>query len=209
MHSKLKLLQATTSESHIPPMDFNRHHQPLPGVLEYDSEKVDLQLAVTKKALETDAAIRATKVAAKKEFVFPDVERQPGEYFPTERIRDMYVDGVRFDDLPTVYITSTLQNTKGGAYLSNGNALTYQSGGRVGFKNTKKKTAVCGQTVGFAIGLDLIKKGYKNTLVVLKGFGQGRLPCLKGLQLAGINIVSITDSTYPNVTTRPKGKRTN
>ncbi|KAH3829723.1 hypothetical protein DPMN_102951 [Dreissena polymorpha] len=162
------------------------------AAVENTASDIDTTLELTKELINYQADLTSKQPVVKKEFVFPDEERRPGNYFPTARIHDLHVDGVPFHQLPTVHIIATPQNTKGGAYVNN-KALSIQSGGRVGFKNSKKKTAVCGQTVGFAMGLDLTKKGYKNARVLVRGFGQGRLAAIKGLQLAGINIVDPWD----------------
>lgn len=130
-----------------------------------------------------------------------------GPYIPSQKTLTHMVDGVRYDRLPRVCIKASYQNTIISAFQK-GKSLSIQSGGTVGFKNAKKRSTVCAQTVGLAVGMDLIKKGHKNVCVIVSGQGTGRLPAIKGVQLAGCNIVSITDKTFPSVTQRPrKAKR--
>ncbi|XP_053405695.1 28S ribosomal protein S11, mitochondrial-like [Mercenaria mercenaria] len=137
-----------------------------------------------------------------------DPEYLPGgEYIPTASTYEHMVDGIRFDELPRIYINATYQNTIISAHTKTNDCLSYQSGGRVGFKNTRKKTAVCGQTVGLAVGMDLLKKGHKNACIIVSGQGAGRLPAMKGVQLSGVNIVSVTDMTYPDFASRPRKAR--
>ncbi|KAL1397242.1 hypothetical protein pipiens_009907, partial [Culex pipiens pipiens] len=40
-----------------------------------------------------------------------------------------------------------------------------------------------------------IERGYKTVRVTVRGLGPGRMSAIKGLEMAGMNIVSITDST--------------
>lgn len=40
-----------------------------------------------------------------------------------------------------------------------------------------------------------MQKGIQTVRVVVKGLGPGRTSSIKGLQMAGLNIVSVTDAT--------------
>ncbi|XP_060595060.1 small ribosomal subunit protein uS11m-like [Ruditapes philippinarum] len=156
---------------------------------------------------------KATSVKkAPRDAAFPDSPINPdfipgGEYIPTRETYEHLVNGVRYDKLPRVYIKASYQNTTASAHTCKNLCLSSQSGGKVGFKHAKKKSSICGQTVGVAVGMDLIKKGQKDVRVIVKGQGSGRLSCMKGIQLAGVNIVSITDRTFPSITSRPRKPR--
>lgn len=47
--------------------------------------------------------------------------------------------------------------------------------GSVGFKNSKKSTAVAGQSASLALTENAKRRGIKNVRVIVKGFGNGRL----------------------------------
>lgn len=47
----------------------------------------------------------------------------------------------------------------------------------------------------FSIFQKAIERGYKTVRVTVRGLGPGRMSAIKGLEMAGMNIVSITDST--------------
>ncbi|KAL4227352.1 28S ribosomal protein S11 [Mactra antiquata] len=165
------------------------------------------EAGVTKSSLEEnisdDGNVKKTK------YNIPRMDRDlmpGGEFIPGEEIYEHTVDGVKYEDLPRIFIKATMQNTLASAFVKN-NGIASQTGGLCGFKNSKKKSNVCGQTVGFAIGSDVLKKGHKNVCVVVKGVGAGRLPAIKGIQMAGLNIISITDMTYPMVSGRQRKPR--
>lgn len=40
-----------------------------------------------------------------------------------------------------------------------------------------------------------LERGYKTVRVTVRGLGPGRMSAIKGLQMGGLNIVSITDTT--------------
>uniref|UniRef100_A0A914WGP3 Ribosomal protein S11 n=1 Tax=Plectus sambesii TaxID=2011161 RepID=A0A914WGP3_9BILA len=86
--------------------------------------------------------------------------------------------------------------------------VTYTSCKKEGFKNARKKTTIAGQTVGVAAGMRMLRRGIKTVRVKVGGLGPGRLSSVKGLTVAGVNVVSITDFTLlPELGPRPKAKR--
>jgi len=135
---------------------------------------------------------------------------EAGVTIPTLETHAQLVDGVRYDELPIVHIHASINNTIIKVTDFTGTKFIAQNScGMEGFKNIKKSTTVAAQATGQTIGTKTLKKGIKNVRVVVKGLGVGRLSSLKGLQLAGLNIVSISDRTHmPHAGPRPrKAKR--
>jgi len=119
-----------------------------------------------------------------------------GTCIPTMETMSMMIDGVRFDRLPVVHIKSSPNNTIMSLTDHTGtDIMAVDSCGLQGFRNAKKSTTVAAQATGYSMGLKTKKKGILNVRVKIKGLGSGRMPCMKGVSLAGINIVSITDIT--------------
>jgi len=129
--------------------------------------------------------------------------------FPTAEIYEQTFDGVRYDELPTVHITCTRNNTLG--YATRGKlgefVVTRKTGGSVGFKNARKSSNVAAQSVGQQLGQVLVKRKLTNVRVEFDGTGIHRMTALRGLMLSGVNIISISDRMYPNFNNRPRKQR--
>ncbi|KAJ8928974.1 hypothetical protein NQ314_018390 [Rhamnusium bicolor] len=70
-----------------------------------------------------------------------------------------------------------------------------RSCGVEGFKNTRKGTNIAAQATAITIGTQVLEKGVKTVRVRVRGLGPGRMSAIKGLQMSGLQIISITDST--------------
>ncbi|XP_037074187.1 28S ribosomal protein S11, mitochondrial-like [Pollicipes pollicipes] len=115
--------------------------------------------------------------------------------FPDENTPNILVDGVKFSDLPICSVRVSKNNTVFSISTSQGLVKMIRSCGMEGFKNTKKGTNVAAQATGIAMAVRALNKGYKNVRVLIRGLGPGRMSSVKGLQLGGLNIVSLTDAT--------------
>lgn len=93
--------------------------------------------------------------------------------------------------------------------VTQGRPLAMKSGGTEGYKNARKGTTVAAQAAALSFSTVAQMKAIRNVRVVVKGLGPGRLASLKGLQMGGLNVVSITDRTpAPEKCPRPrKAKR--
>ncbi|XP_027204058.1 mitochondrial ribosomal protein S11 isoform X2 [Dermatophagoides pteronyssinus] len=96
--------------------------------------------------------------------------------FPTVDTSERLFDNIPYKLLPIIQIKSSKNNTLFQLTTHDGQPITGRACGSEGFKNCRK--------------------GYKTCRVCINGLGPGRMSSFKGLQLAGVNIVSITDSTY-------------
>jgi small subunit ribosomal protein S11 len=102
---------------------------------------------------------------------------------------------IKYEDLPIVHMKCTRNNTIVDVSDCTGQQIFRTSCGVVGFHNAKKGTTTAAQAVGIHMGNNLTRRNMKHVRVVVKGTGPGRLMAIKGLQLAGIDIVTITDNT--------------
>ncbi|KAK9873710.1 hypothetical protein WA026_002067 [Henosepilachna vigintioctopunctata] len=115
--------------------------------------------------------------------------------FPTKDTPDKLFDGIRFKDLPIFNIRSSRNNTIISLTNNKGSTELIRSCGIEGFKNTKKGTNIAAQATAITIGTKAYNRGVKTVRVRVKGIGPGRMSSIKGLQMAGLNIISITDNT--------------
>ncbi|KAM7285867.1 28S ribosomal protein S11, mitochondrial [Ixodes scapularis] len=129
--------------------------------------------------------------------------------FPDEDTPNLLFDGVRFQDLPICHIKCSLNNTILALTDRTGKPVAMKSGGTEGYKNARKGTTVAAQAAALSFSSVAELRAIKNIRVIVKGLGPGRLASIKGLQMGGLNVVSITDRTpAPEKCPRPrKAKR--
>ena len=95
-----------------------------------------------------------------------------------------------------VHVDSTFNNTRVAISDQNGNILSWSTGGKLGYKGSRKSTAYVAQL----IATDAAKKamatyGLKEVEVRIKGPGAGRESAVRAIQAAGIRVTQITDTT--------------
>ncbi|KAK6643608.1 hypothetical protein RUM43_005118 [Polyplax serrata] len=128
------------------------------------------------------------------------------DIFPTFDTPTRLFDGVQYQDLPIVHVKATRNNTI--IDLTENNMVKLISScGKEGFKNTKKGTSIAAQTTGTTFAMRALKRGYKNIRILVKGLGPGRLAALRGIQIGGLNIISVTDRCVDKTGERPKKQR--
>ena len=107
-----------------------------------------------------------------------------------------------------VHIQSTFNNTIVTITDLRGNVIAWSSGGRCGFKGSRKSTPFAAQVAAEAAGKAAIECGVKNLEVRIKGPGPGRESSVRALNALGMKITSITDVTpIPHNGCRPPKKR--
>lgn len=116
--------------------------------------------------------------------------------YPDEDTFDTLYNGIKYKDLPYVYVRCTRNNTRMSAYQADGTPLHYTTPVLNGFMNSKKKTNVAAQATGLAMGQKLRTLNQRTVRVRIDGFNAGRIAVLTGLTQAGINVVSVSDVTY-------------
>ena len=94
------------------------------------------------------------------------------------------------------FIIATFNNTKVTITDPHGKVLCWSSGGKVGFKGSRKSTAYAAQLVA----TDAIKKaqqnyGMREVEARIKGPGPGRESAVRGIVAAGVEVTTIRDIT--------------
>ena len=89
-----------------------------------------------------------------------------------------------------------------------GNALSWASGGNVGFKGTRKSTPYAAQMSAAQAAKLAQEYGVTEIDVVVKGPGPGRESAIRSLQAAGLQVNQIKDATpIPHNGCRPPKRR--
>jgi small subunit ribosomal protein S11 len=89
-----------------------------------------------------------------------------------------------------------------------GNALSWSTSGKGGFKGSRKSTPFAAQIAAEAAGKAAQECGVKNLEVRIKGPGPGRESAVRALNAVGFKITSISDITpVPHNGCRPPKKR--
>lgn len=106
------------------------------------------------------------------------------------------------------FVNATFNNTKVTFTDFHGNTLCWSSGGKNGFKGSRKSTAYAAQV----IAVDAAKKaqalGMKEVEVRIKGPGAGRESAVRGIASTGMEVIAIKDTTpIPHNGCRPPKRR--
>ena len=89
-----------------------------------------------------------------------------------------------------------------------GNALTWGSAGKAGFKGSKKSTPFAATVASEQCAREAVNLGVKRVHVRVQGPGSGRESAIQALASAGLRVMSIRDVTpIPHNGCRPPKKR--
>src|SRR3989441_2821923 len=106
------------------------------------------------------------------------------------------------------HITATFNNTLITITDLQGNALTWGSSGKAGFKGSKKSTPFAATVAAEQAAREALNLGVKRVHVRVQGPGSGRESAIQALASAGLQIRSIRDVTpIPHNGCRPPKKR--
>ena len=106
------------------------------------------------------------------------------------------------------HIKSTFNNTIVSITDPQGNVISWQSGGTVGFKGSRKSTPFAAQLAAEAAAKAAMEHGLKKVSVFVKGPGSGRETAIRSLQAAGLEVSGIQDKTpTPHNGCRPCKRR--
>ena len=94
-----------------------------------------------------------------------------------------------------VHIQPTFNNTIITISDENGNAVSWASAGTIGYKGSKKSTPYAAQMASESAAKKAYDAGMRKVDIMVKGLGPGRETAIRALQVAGLEIVSITDDT--------------
>lgn len=93
------------------------------------------------------------------------------------------------------HIHSTFNNTIVTISDEQGNVIAWSSAGAMGFKGAKKSTPFAASQASEAAAKSAYDQGLRSVDVDVKGPGPGREGAIRSLAVAGLQVLSITDST--------------
>lgn len=106
------------------------------------------------------------------------------------------------------HVRATFNNTVVTITDAQGAVLGWSSGGRSGFKGSRKSTAFAAGRVGQDAARQAMARGMKEVEVRVQGPGAGRETAIRALQSAGLTIAVIKDVTpMPHNGCRPRKRR--
>ena len=106
------------------------------------------------------------------------------------------------------HISATFNNTLVTITDLKGNALTWATSGKAGFKGSKKSTPFAATVAAEQAAREALNLGVKRVHVKVQGPGSGRESAIQALASAGLQIRSIRDVTpIPHNGCRPPKKR--
>ncbi len=106
------------------------------------------------------------------------------------------------------HIKSTFNNTIITITDTQGNTLSWESAGSIGFKGSRKSTPFAAQRAAESAAKKAQEQGVKKVEVFVKGPGSGRETAIRSLQAAGLEVGGINDVTaIPHNGCRPKKRR--
>ncbi|MDF1664799.1 MAG: 30S ribosomal protein S11 [Planctomycetota bacterium] len=106
------------------------------------------------------------------------------------------------------HVKATFNNTIVMITDRNGDAISWDSAGTVGYKGSRKSTPFAAQKAAESAAKKAQKHGVREIEVRVKGPGGGRESAIRALKASGLEIRSIEDTTpLPHNGCRPKKKR--
>ena len=107
-----------------------------------------------------------------------------------------------------VHISSSFNNTMVTITDMNGNVISWSTGGKEGFRGSRKSTAFAAQVAAQTAARTAYGHGMRELEVRVKGPGSGRESAVRALQAAGYEITVIRDVTpMPHNGCRPPKRR--
>lgn len=114
----------------------------------------------------------------------------------------------RYVSAGIAHITATFNNTLVTITDLNGGVIAWSSGGRIGFKGTRKSTAYAATIVAQDAARRAASYRLQEVQVRVQGPGSGRESAIRALQSAGLTINTISDVTpIPHNGCRPRKRR--
>ena len=94
-----------------------------------------------------------------------------------------------------VHILASFNTTTVSITDPRGNVLSWSSGGRCGFKGSRKSTAYAGTVVSQEACKTALGHGLHEVEILVQGPGSGRESAIRAVQAAGLTITGIRDIT--------------
>nr|MDK2850303.1 small subunit ribosomal protein [Candidatus Cloacimonadota bacterium] len=107
-----------------------------------------------------------------------------------------------------VFVHSSFNNTIVTLTDRAGNALAWSSGGKIGYKGSRKSTPFAAQMAAAEVAKIGMEMGIQKVGVIVKGPGGGRESSIRAINAAGIKVTMIKDDTpIPHNGCRPPKTR--
>jgi len=115
---------------------------------------------------------------------------------------------VRIDPVGQAHVHSSFNNIIITLTNASGEAISWSSAGRKGFRGSKKNTPYAAQTAAEDCAKSAFDMGLRKVKVYVKGPGNGREAAVRAIHGAGIEVVEIVDVTpLPHNGCRPPKRR--
>ena len=106
------------------------------------------------------------------------------------------------------HINATFNNTLVTITDMHGNAITWGTSGKAGFKGSKKSTPFAATVAAEQCAREALTAGVRRVHVLVQGPGSGRESAIQALASAGLQVKSIKDVTpIPHNGCRPRKRR--
>jgi small subunit ribosomal protein S11 len=107
-----------------------------------------------------------------------------------------------------VFVHSSFNNTIISLTDRAGNVLAWSSGGKIGYKGSRKSTPFAAQMAATDVAKAGVEMGIQKVGVIVKGPGGGRESSIRAINAAGIKVTMIKDETpIPHNGCRPPKTR--
>jgi small subunit ribosomal protein S11 len=115
---------------------------------------------------------------------------------------------VKVDANGQLHVHATFNNVIVTLANSEGQAISWSSAGKMGFRGSKKNTPYAAQTAASDCAKVAFDMGLRKVKAFVKGPGAGRESAIRTINSAGIEVTEIIDVTpLPHNGCRPKGRR--
>ena len=101
----------------------------------------------------------------------------------------------KVDPIGVAHIKATFNNTIVTLTDREGNVITWATGGKMGFRGSRKSTPFAAQRAAETSAKEAMNLGLRRVEVWVKGPGVGREAAVRSLQAAGLDITVIRDVT--------------
>lgn len=106
------------------------------------------------------------------------------------------------------FIKATFNNVIVTITDADGNAISWSSAGKEGFKGSRKNTPYAAQMSSESAAREAYDRGLRNVEAFVKGPGAGREAAIRALSTSGLNVTTIKDVTpIPHNGCRPPKRR--
>jgi small subunit ribosomal protein S11 len=106
------------------------------------------------------------------------------------------------------HVKASFNNTRVVISDHHGNVVSWSSGGKIGYKGSRKSTSYVAQQVGVDAARRAMSMGMREVEVRMKGAGAGRESAVRGLVSAGLEVNILRDVTpLPHNGCRPPKRR--